>query len=290
MSYLNQVVSGGQSTEGHKIIISSMEGIGKTTLACQAPNSLLVPLENGYKSITTARLPNTLQQWNEVESFLKEFTLAAQRGLVKKGTSLVWDSVTALERIINAETLYRDEEKNKRALGKAHSMETSHGGYGKAYAISRDLFGVWLDYNSQLAQYASVNIIVTCHAFVTRVMDPSAGEYDTFDLLLHSPKNNKTYGNREYLTQWADLIGFLHKPMYVSKNKDEKISRGVDANQGRVFEVERSPAWVAKNRYDLTTAIQIPKNDGWNHIADAIYKSKGYDLYNRALVPTKEGT
>ena len=45
---------------------------------------------------------------------------------------------------------------------------------------------------------------------------------------------------------------------------------------------ERTPSWVAGNRYGLTGTIAIPPNGGWNAIAHAIYQAKGIDLYNRA--------
>ncbi|KWX82334.1 hypothetical protein AXF24_12340 [Streptococcus pneumoniae] len=85
------------------------------------------------------------------------------------------------------------------------------------------------------------------------------------------------------LTQWADMIGFLHEPIAVVKNKDEKMSRGIDGRQGRVLEINRSPAWLAKNRYGLTNSISIPRENGWNYLAEQVYKSCNIDLYNRAI-------
>jgi hypothetical protein len=283
VSYLDQIISGNNvKQKGQKLVISGVEGIGKTTLACQAPQSLLIPLEGAPSAITTARLKSTVQTWVDVENVCKEITAVAQQDKFPY-KSIVWDSATALERIVHAETLNRDTDINKKKLGKTHSMETSHDGYGKAYPIANGIFESWMRYNDDLAEYAGVNIIVTCHIFVVRVIDPSAGEYDTFELLLHSPKNNKTYGKREYLTQWADLIGFLHENIVVTKNKDEKISRGIDMRQGRVLETERSPAWTAKNRYRLTQPIFIPLEGGWNHLAQAIWNASGIDLFNRGL-------
>lgn|SRR3990167_1378263 len=285
MSYLAQV-STGIKPQGQKIVISAAPGMGKTTLACQSPGSLLIPLEDGYKTITSPKLP-MIMTWAQVEGLCQELVAEAQRGKIAPGSSIVWDSATALERLIHIETLNRDTQANKQKLGKTHSMETAHDGYGKAYPIANDLFAQWLSYQDQLAIYGGINIVVTCHVFVVRVIDPAYGEYDTSELLLHSPKNNKNYGKREHLTQWADLIGYLHEPMIVTKNKDEKISRGIDANQGRVLEVEFAPAWTAKNRYKLTQSIPISLDFGWNNLAEAIHKASTIDIFNRALVPTK---
>lgn len=287
MSFLATVTTGIPSI-GQRIVISGVEGVGKSTLACDSPNSLLIPLEQGYAQIKTAKIPNQLQTWQEVEALCNELRGAAMAGKIARGSSLVWDSATALERIIHRETLNRDTQTNKNMLGKTHSMETAHGGYGKAYPIANDMFAWWLDRMDELANAGGINIIITCHVFVVRIADPSAGEYDTFELLMHSPKNAKSYGKREHLTQWADGIFLLHDTMIVQKTEGEKISRGISKGEGRVLETDRSPAWTAKNRYGLSGAIRIPKENGWNALAGAIYQSSGnrIDIYNRANVPT----
>ena len=47
----------GASTNGQRIVIAGVEKMGKTTLACDAPNVLLIPLEQGYASMTCDRVP-----------------------------------------------------------------------------------------------------------------------------------------------------------------------------------------------------------------------------------------
>lgn len=287
MTFLQTVTAGAQVV-GQRMIIAGVEGVGKTSLACDAPNSLLIPMEAGTGTIKTNRLPNMITTWQEVEALCKELIAAAQAGKIAKGYSLVWDSGTALERIIHNETLRLDAVGAK-TLGKGHSMETAHGGYGKAYPVANNLFADWLSWMDQLAIYGGINIVMTCHVFAAKIVDPAFGEYDTWDLLLHSPKNNKNYGKREMATQWADFIGFMHEPMLVLKAAEgEKLNRAVSANQGRMLAVERTPGWVAKNRYGITGVIQIPKDGSWNALANAIYQTSGVDVFNRASTP-KQG-
>jgi hypothetical protein len=117
--------------------------------------------------------------------------------------------------------------------------------------------------------------------------DPAYGEYDSWDLLLHSPKNNKTYGKREMLTQWADLVGFLHEPLFITKGEGETLQRGQSKNLGRVLGVSRTPGYVAGNRYGLTGEIPVPDparnqyGTAWNALAQAVFNAKGIDLFNR---------
>lgn len=282
MSILGSVVSGAPDV-GQRIVISGIEGVGKTTLAIGSPNSLLLPLEQGFNAVTSNRLKNKLESWGEVETLCNELRAGCQAGRIKKGSSIVWDTATALERLAHAETLNRDTPANKQTLGKTHSMETGHGGYGKAYPIANKLFEDFLSRMDELAFYGGINVILTCHVFAVKVVDPTAGEYDSWELLLHSPKNNKTYGKRELVTQWADGIFFLHEPVFIQSKEGERVSLGISKGQGRVLETDRSPAWTAKNRYNMQGPIQIPLVNGWNALAHKIYASSGVDVFNRAV-------
>lgn len=268
-------VTAGIIKAGQRIVIGGIEKSGKTTLAANAPRSLLVPLEKGFGAITTPKTP-MIETITGVFQLCEEILDALSRRQFPYHT-VVWDSGTALETFIHTNVISLDPNSKKSVL----SMETSHGGYGKAYPIANDQFARFLWYCDQMAFKFGINIIITCHVFSSLIKDPTSGEYETWDLLLHSPKNNKSYGKREMLTQWADMISFLYEPYMIIINDNEKMRRAVSANRGRVLGVTRTPQYVAGNRYDLINEISIPANSGWNYLADAIYQSKGIDLFNR---------
>jgi hypothetical protein len=288
-SFLSRVQTGVQQN-GQRIVIAGVEKVGKTTLASAAPNALLIPLEQGSAAIPVPKLPQ-INTWEEIEALCEELINSTKSGFIKRGQSIVWDSATALERAIHNYVLRTDNDYIKKN-GKGVTMESAHGGYGKAYNIANELFERWTRYMDELAFYGGLNIVITCHVFPSKVVDPAHGEYDTWDLLLHSPKNNKTYGKREFMTQWADLIGFFHEPMFIMKAAQEGgMSQGMSAGQGRVLAVDRQPAWVAGNRYGMTGKIPIPAPmpgaiavDSWNALAAAIWNATqgGIDVWNRA--------
>lgn len=298
-SILGGVVQGmpqGQQA-GSRIIIFGLEKMGKTTLAMGARNALLIPTELDSPAMSRYRHTRIIQSWSEVEQLCVELIAAAKAGQIPRGNSLVWDSLTAIERFIHLAVLQEDPQYVKaydQATGvlkpncKAVTMESALGGYGKAYSRANEHFMTFTRYMDDLAFYGGINIIMTCHAFASRVVDPAHGEYDTWDLLLHSPKNAKTYGKRELATQWADLVGFLYEPMFVMKADDNgQLQRGMSQNTGRSLAVSRSPQWVAGNRYHLNGSIPIPEHGGFNYLADAINTSTqgAVDLYNRASPP-----
>lgn len=282
MSSILGAVSTGASQAGQRIVIAGPEKIGKTTLACGAPGALLVPMEMGYGAMKVPHTP-LLENWESIEQLCLELLDAAKKGRIARGSSVIWDSGTALERAIHDKCLRLDPS-YKAGNATGLTMEAALGGYGKAYNVANDLFGRWTRYQDELAKYGGINCIVTCHVFASKVLDPAHGEYSSWDLLLHSPKNEKTYGKREFMTQWADMVGFLHEPYFVQKaEQGAQLNRAISSGQGRQIAVDRQPGWVAGNRYGMTGLVPIPAQHGWNYLADAIYKASGIDLYNRSL-------
>lgn len=272
-------VTGGISRSGVRMVIAGQEKIGKTTLAAGAPQTLLVPLEVGYAGVNVHKTP-ILQSFEEVGALVAEITNLAQRGQFPYKT-VAFDSATALERHIHDYTLRLDPTYVNSK--KTTTMESAHGGYGKAYNMANAFFDGFLKQMDMLAVYAGINIILTCHVFSSKVQDPTVGEYDSWDLLLHSPKNQKTYGKREIITQWADVVGFLYEPVFIATTDKSTMARGMSANKGRMLGVSRVPSYLAGNRFGMLNEIPIPGPpvNGWNNFAGALYTASGIDVGTR---------
>lgn len=281
MSILGSITQGKTQT-GFRMVIAGQEKMGKTTLTCFAPQPLLVPCEVGFAGVGVPKVP-MLQTFQQTLDLIAEITQAAQQGQFPYRT-LIFDSATAIEKQIHDHVLRLDPA-YKVGAAKTMTMESAHGGYGKAYTMANMLFDNLLKSLDILAVYGGINIIFTCHVFSSQITDPTSGIYDSWDLLMHSPKNAKTYGKREIITQWADVIGFLYEPMYVmtGEGKGAGMSKGISQNKGRVLAISRTPAYTAGNRYGMTGEISIPAPpaNGWNQFADVLYKTAGLDYYTR---------
>jgi hypothetical protein len=277
MSFLSAITHTSQGVQpGIRAVIAGVEKIGKTTLTTNAPRALLVPLEVGFSGVNVAMVP-MMTEYTQVMGFLDEVAAAAQAGQFPY-KSLVFDSATALEKMIHTQVLKRDPNWNP-GNKKTVTMDSALGGYGKGYQFANELFDDFLKKCDMLAIYGGINIILTCHVFTGEVKDPTAGTYNSWDLLLHSPKNDKTYGKREMLTQWADLVGFLHEPIFVSEGKN--MNTAVSQNQGRLLGVSRQPGYVAGNRFNMVEPISMPRENGWNQLAACIHHFSGKDYFNR---------
>lgn len=277
MSILAAVTTGA-SRSGIRAVIAAQEKMGKTTLCAGAPAPLLIPCEVGFAGVTCPKTP-MIQSWDELTQLVGEIKYTAQRGQFPYRT-LAFDSVTAIERHLH-EFILRADPGYKPGSKKTVTMESAHGGYGKAYSLANDYFNSLLQELDQLAVYGGINILMTCHVFSSKVVDPTAGEYDSWDLLLHSPKNQKTYGKREMLTQWADIVGFLYEPVFISQANEKAMARAMSQNKGRVLGLSRTPSYTAGNRFGIMGELPIPAVGGWNQVAHALYQQTGIDLYTR---------
>jgi hypothetical protein len=277
-SILSQVTTG-KSQSGVRLVLCGQEKMGKTTLIAQAPAPLLVPLEVGFIGVDCAKTP-MVQTFEQLSQLLYELKQAAQSGQLPYKT-IGLDTGTAMERLIHDYVLRLDPAFAN--TKKTVTMESAHGGYAKAYNIANSVFEGVLKQLDELAVFGGINIVITCHVFSSKVQDPTVGEYDSWDLLLHSPKNQKTYGKREIITQWADVVGFLYEPVFLMSSDTNKMVRGVSQNKGRVLAVSRTPAYTAGNRFGMVGEIPIPAPpaNGWNSFAEALYKSSGIDVYRR---------
>jgi len=258
-----------KNAEGVRVVLAGAEKIGKTTLSTGAPGALLIPCEIGYGGVNVSKT-NMVKEFDETLTLLDEITTQCQQGQFPYKT-LVFDSATALERFIHSDIMAREVDPKA-------TMESALGGYGKAYTYSNQRFDSFLKRCDHLAVYYGINIVLTCHVFACEVIDPTVGTYSCWDLQLHSPKNNKTFGKREMLTQWADVVGFLYEPVIVSKKDDMQM--GISSNKGRMLGMSRCPGYVAGNRYGVEGELAIPKDGGWNVLASAIYNSSGVNIYN----------
>ena len=278
MSFLAGITQGA-STSGLRIVVAAQEKMGKTTLCAGSPDVLLVPLEVGFAGVTCSKTP-MIQTLVEFKSFMGEvFQSVVAKTFPFK--SIAFDSATALERMIHLDVLSNDPDYKASQGRKTVTMESAHKGFGKAYDLATRQLSEILEWFDILAVQHGINIIMTCHVFSSKHIDPTAGEFDSWDLLLHSPKNGKNYGKREVLTQWADILAFMYEPMFVTDTG--RLSKGVSQNKGRVLGCSRTPSYVAGNRFGITQEINLPAppNNSWNALAHAVYSVSGIDVFNR---------
>jgi hypothetical protein len=154
---------------GARIVISGVEKVGKTTLVCNAPRCLLVPLEMGFAGMPVPKT-KLIESFDELIATLEDVKTRAQAGRFPF-SSLAFDSATAIEQLIH-DAVIRSDPAYMKKNAKGVTMESALGGYGKAYQFANELFGRFTGICDELAFYGGINIILTCHVFAAKVIDP----------------------------------------------------------------------------------------------------------------------
>jgi len=262
MSMLDQAIKSTHN-QGIRACIFGVEGVGKSNLAGSLNNTLYIAAEKGYTNLNLER--NTVVEINEFNELLSLFAEVSE--LIASGDNkfenIVIDSASAVERMLHRYVISTDP---KAATNPNITMLSAFTGYGMAFNIANRHFTDVLAWGDFFVSQG-INFIFTAHCFNDVCKDTEYGiEFNFVDLNLYSPKSSKNIGTREIITQFVDLLGYLHfsKPEYNEKPK-------------RILGVQIHDRYRAKNRFDIDNVIEIPRENGWNALAEAIYAKSGKD-------------
>ena len=208
-----------------RITIYGPEGIGKSTLASNAPNPLFIDTEMG-----TGHLPVDRVEVSTYNQFL-----AVVNSMLNEPHSyqtLVIDSADNLKRMCEDSICEENGWK---------SLETP--GYGKGFRYAFERFKLMFALFDQLIS-RGVNVLNICHAKILRINPPDNAEYSKYCIKV-SDSNKENDDSRMFLKEWSDCLLFCNYDMTIDS------SQGKARRQERVVYTASAPAWEAKNRYGL---------------------------------------
>jgi hypothetical protein len=263
MSMLSQAIKV-TTKQGVRACFYGVEGVGKSELVGSLNNTLFIAAEKGYTNLNLER--NTVIEVNDFIEVLNLFSEVNE--LISAGTNkfenIVIDSASAVERMIHRYVIASDP---KFASNSNASLNSVHGGYGAGYSLANKHFSDILQWGDFFVSQG-INFIFTAHSFVDTVKDSEYGvEFNFNEINLYSPRNSKSIGIRELMCQFCDMLGYLHfnKP----DNHNDKPKR--------VLGVQINDRYRAKNRYNIESVIEIPRDNAWNAVADVILECSGKD-------------
>ncbi|MBN2130877.1 MAG: ATP-binding protein, partial [Sedimentisphaerales bacterium] len=181
---MQQIQTGKQSLPP-RLLVYGTEGVGKSTLAANAPKPIFIQTEDGLAEIACSRFP-LAKSVDDV--------LAALDSLVTEEhgfSSVVLDSLDWLERLIWDAVC--------REYG-VESIEKADGGYQRGYTHALGYWRKVVDGLDRLRARGMV-IIMIAHAKVEKFEDPESAPYDRY-----SPRLHKHAG--AMLTEWSDAVLF----------------------------------------------------------------------------------
>ena len=238
---LMEAIQRGKTPMPPRLMVYGTEGIGKSTLAANAPKPIFIQTEDGLNEIACEKFPLAAS----VDDVLAALTeLGNERHDYQ---TVVIDSVDWLEQLI-WDDLCR--------LSNATSIERVDGGYGKGYIAALRFWRQILDGLETLHKQRQMAVILIAHAKIERFEDPEANAYDRY-----TPRLNKHAA--ALITEWADAVLFATR-RFCTKNEDlgfgreRTIAVGVGKDGGqRILRTVGGPACIAKNRYNLPYEIDL---------------------------------
>lgn len=245
-----------------RIMLSGVEGIGKTTAAAHAPGAAIIQIagETGYETLRAAgRVPliphMRVQTWEQL--------LSVVDGVIESPgdiQNLAIDTITAVDRLCAQHVCDRDF--------KGDWSEHGYASYGKGETRTAAEIPILLSRLDRLRD-KGVGIIALAHIRVKPFKNPVGPDYDKYQIDV----GDKSAGA---FNKWFDAILFGTFYTVVEGGEvGEKAKKGKGTGGfARVVYTEQCDGWVAKNRYGMPRMIQLSNDhtSTWGEITQHIKK------------------
>lgn len=218
-------ISKGKRLRAGRFIIAGKPKIGKSTLACSAPNPIVISIagEEGIDALDVASFP-TCKTYKEVIECIRALYVEDH-----DYKTLVIDSMSALEPLVWQETCERNNVKTIEKVG---------GGFGKGYV---EALSVWSEITKgldALRNKKDMAIILIAHVKVKVFNEPGMEGYDQYQLNVHKDASS-------LLTMWADSVLFCNYKKKINKedagfNKERAVVKDLFAGERFLYTQERA--------------------------------------------------
>lgn len=243
-----------------RICIYGAKKIGKTTLACAAPNALLIDANRGSEYIDVARYPFYPGEPNETSP--NSFTdlmdgLADIRDNVSEYRTLVVDVLNDVEMLIWKHILKEDATTEKPLT----SIEDY--GYAKGYQIAVDRGWIpFLRTLDEIRDRRGMAIVLVEHSSIAEFKSPTTTDYHRHVMKIHKHAASAVAG-------WVDVLAYYSFDDLATKRPGMKRSQGVYSGR-RVLHVDHDATFDGGSRIPLPPDVEVAIDDPWRPFAEAI--------------------
>lgn len=230
-------------SRGVRIGVFGPGGIGKTTLAVQAPEPVaLFDLDDSWSQL--AEQFKAADAGGYIRIIAPEIS-ATWKGIIKALNNPGWDGIKTIiiDSATKAEELALEHTLATVAIDDKTKKLATHiegYGYGKGY---QHLFETFMELLHALAIHShhGRNVILVCHDCVTKVPNPLGEDWIRYEPRLQSPNSGKS-SIRLRVREWVDHLLFMGYDINVNKE-----GKAEGSSSRTIYPVEL-PHCMAKSR------------------------------------------
>jgi hypothetical protein len=225
-----EMVQRGRQPMPPRLMVYGTEGIGKSTLAANAPKPIFIQTEDGLGEIACEKFP-LARSLEDVLRGLTELSAAEH-----PYQTIVIDSLDWLERLIHAQVC--------KDFGpvKYDSIEKVDGGYQRGYVHALTHWRKIVEALEALRTGKGLAVILIAHAKFEKYEPPGESPVDRYSPRLHKHA-------AALLCEWCDAVLFATWKLSPTKTKQEQNER--------ILRTVNGPHCVAKNRYRLPEELPL---------------------------------
>jgi hypothetical protein len=242
-----------------RILISSVEGWGKTTFANHFPNTIYIAPEDGFPRDLDP-LPQVfegLATWSDVLDAI-DVLINEEHGF----NTLVFDTLDWVEPLCHAFVCQRDSGRKTEMNKGGHKLESIEDyGYGKGYVVAAEEFRNLIAKLVELRIKRNMHVVVLTHAQVKKFSNPEGEDYDRWEPKVHGKVSR-------LFVEWSDAHLFGFYEVEAGKLGDERKAKGVSTGR-RVFGTQHNATYDAKNRLGMPPRVPVSL-DGIGALVDQI--------------------
>jgi hypothetical protein len=225
-------ISKGKVKRAQRVVLYSIEGVGKSTFASHFPKPFFIDAEKGSHHLEVDRVEVTT--WAEVQEAVK-FVLED-----KSYKTLVIDTADGIEDLLIKQMCKSDG---------VDGIEQVDGGFGKGYVKLAERWGVFLSTTLERVIEAGIHVVLLVHAQAKKFTEPgSVTGYDRFELLQSKQVAPLTRG-------WGDEVWFANYKTTLIEEKGKQTQ--VVGGKERLLHTSHTVAFDAKSRAGLGERIPM---------------------------------
>lgn len=270
-------VTRGKLQQPLRFLFYGVEGVGKSTLAASAPDSIILDIEGGSGELDTARYPFRDDAAGHIPVTVQEVYDAIEdlRTAEHDYKHVAIDTVDALEALIWARVVdtYSGVKGTVNKSGRKLDSIADIG-YGKGYEAAVDEWRCLLFQLDRLRMERGMSIILLGHASIAKFANPIGDDYDRIALRLHKHASG-------VVKEWCEVVGYCAHEGGVAKmgegDKPQPYSTGL-----RLMHLEHSLSWDAKTRIPMPARLVLDEGDPWAPFAAEI--ARGRDTSAKELL------